>query len=375
MYTLTTEIELPITHCLYNGAYSGLCVGNVYRDKTNDGDSDRYDLGENVLPVLHGHQYFITVNLVMDNDKLNEDGMLIDFKLFKKIINKHLGKYDHSMVLSMNNPLVKIYAQNFKDNGIDLSRSRLYIWGEKENPTAEYMARRWWLELFSEFQRHKVPLKNLKISVGETPNNICSFSLSENEAEYYSKTPSYVDQTVCGIYKISNLKTGKSYIGRSTDILYRWKYHLKESTKGNPFDLILRENFDPFDWDFSILEECSPEELNDKEIIWENLYDTIKNGYNKATCGKGKSFDGIKSVEEIKERRIKNNREACKRRRLEHPEVRRASDKKYENTPCKDPITGENVTLTALRYRMKRHPEKYEGCKTASHYKIKEQEG
>lgn len=281
MFTLKTTIELPIAHCLYNGAYSGLCVGNVYRDKTNDGESDRYDLENKILPILHGHQYFITVTLIADNKVLNEDGMLVDFKLFKKIINKHLGKYDHSMVLSMNNPLVNVYALNFAENDVDLSRSRLYVWGEKENPTAEMMARRWWFELFSEFQRHQIPLKNLEISVGETPNNICSFRLSENEADQNTKKPSSSDLMICGIYKISNLKTGKSYIGRSVDILDRWEKHLSKKVESHcEFDSLLKGDFNPFDWDFSILEECAPSELNEKANIWKSLYHTREKGYN-----------------------------------------------------------------------------------------------
>ena len=43
MFTLSTKIELPIAHCLYRGAYSGLCCGNVYRDMSNDGVKERYD--------------------------------------------------------------------------------------------------------------------------------------------------------------------------------------------------------------------------------------------------------------------------------------------------------------------------------------------
>ena len=43
MYKIETTIELPIAHCLYRGAYSGLCCGNVYRDKSSDGEKERYD--------------------------------------------------------------------------------------------------------------------------------------------------------------------------------------------------------------------------------------------------------------------------------------------------------------------------------------------
>ena len=68
MYKLKTSIELPIAHCLYRGAYSGLCCGNVYRDKGQcDGKNDRYDLGDKVLPILHGHNYIITITVESEN--------------------------------------------------------------------------------------------------------------------------------------------------------------------------------------------------------------------------------------------------------------------------------------------------------------------
>jgi hypothetical protein len=36
---------------------------------------------------------------------------------------------------------------------------------------------------------------------------------------------------VCGIYKITNVNSGKVYVGQSVDIAERWKQHIKRGTK------------------------------------------------------------------------------------------------------------------------------------------------
>ena len=364
MYTLTTTLELPIAHCLYNGAYSGLCVGNVYRDKVEDSCDQRYDLKDSIFPIVHGHGYMVTINLGVDDSDLDENGMVVDFKLFKKIIKKHLEKYDHSLILTVNNPLVRAYKENFEIHNISLARSRLFLWGPNENPTAELMAYRWWAELLGEFRRNNFKIKKLEISVEETLHNKCTYSQTEM---------AMLDCLICGIYKVSNLKTGKFYIGRSFDILSRWQKHLSEyEVACGDFGKDLRDNFNPFDWDFSILEECKPSELNKKEAFWIDFYKAREFGYNKTAGGDSVEYEEGISIEDIAQKYRDNNKEAIQKWKNFHPGARKESDKRYENTKCVDPITGEIVTLTALRARMKKHIEIYNGYKSAVNYKLEE---
>lgn len=165
MYKITTNIELPIAHCLYRGAYSGLCCGNVYRDLKNDGEKDRYELGDKVLPILHGHLYRISVDI--ESDSLNKNGMVIDFKEMKKILHEYFDQYDHSMILTPDNPLVKVYEKN--DNQ---SKKKLFIW--PENPTAEYMSKYWHDEVLKRFS--KLNVKKLSVTVEETSHNSVTFT-------------------------------------------------------------------------------------------------------------------------------------------------------------------------------------------------------
>lgn len=155
---IKTTLELPIAHCL-NGAYSGLCVGNISRD-----GKTKFDLSTGLIPVLHGHNYFVTVDLAVPDTQMNSDGMVMDFKMMKKILHEHFDMYDHSMILTPQNPLTGIYLTNYKDRGIDLKETRVFVW--EENPTAEFMAKKWKTELEEKFSECMV-----SVTVEETSHN------------------------------------------------------------------------------------------------------------------------------------------------------------------------------------------------------------
>lgn len=87
-----------------------------------------------------------------------------------------------------------------------------------------------------------------------------------------------------GIYKYTNKKNGKIYIGRSTNIIRRKWEHYHNPSPYSFFDQTLikiGENC----FDFEIIEECSVEELREKEKYWIKFYnccvlDNKQGGYN-----------------------------------------------------------------------------------------------
>lgn len=88
-----------------------------------------------------------------------------------------------------------------------------------------------------------------------------------------------------GIYKIENLVNHKCYIGQAVDISKRWRRHHDTHTDATsreyeyPLYRAMRkygiENFS-----FEVLEECSREELNEKEKFYVEKYNAFFEGYN-----------------------------------------------------------------------------------------------
>ena len=163
MLNITTKLELPIAHSL-QGAYTGLCVGNVSRD-----GNKVFSLEDGLIPIIHGHNYVVTISISSTADNLDKDGMIMDFKLLKKTLHEYFDKYDHSMILHKNHPLVKVYKENYEREGISLDDTRLFVW--KVNPTAENMSLIWQKDLYRIFNKL---LKGIviKVSVEETSNNL-----------------------------------------------------------------------------------------------------------------------------------------------------------------------------------------------------------
>jgi len=94
-----------------------------------------------------------------------------------------------------------------------------------------------------------------------------------------------------GIYKFTNRITGESYVGQSVDIEKRYKQHkrrveLTYDWEDTYFHRMLRKyGFENFD--FEILEECSQQELNEREIYYIDKYNALfPNGYNMSKGGK-----------------------------------------------------------------------------------------
>lgn len=94
---------------------------------------------------------------------------------------------------------------------------------------------------------------------------------------------------ISGIYKITNIKDGKIYIGQSTDIKTRWSNHIKAALK---IDSIAHSRVhdamgDEGIWNFTfeLLEQCPKEKLNEREKYYIEFYQSNTYGYNKTVGG------------------------------------------------------------------------------------------
>ena len=99
---------------------------------------------------------------------------------------------------------------------------------------------------------------------------------------------------ICGIYKITNLIENKHYIGQSIHIYQRWTKHKNRAFNKNDksYESLLYQDIRKYgleNFDFSILEICPREKLDEKEIFYIQKYNSYKpNGYNKTLGGSGK---------------------------------------------------------------------------------------
>ena len=94
---------------------------------------------------------------------------------------------------------------------------------------------------------------------------------------------------ISGIYKITNLKDNKIYIGQSTDIKTRWSNHIKAALKidsiahSRVHDAMGEEGI--WNFTFELLEQCPKEKLNEREKYYIEFYQSNIYGYNKTTGG------------------------------------------------------------------------------------------
>ena len=87
-----------------------------------------------------------------------------------------------------------------------------------------------------------------------------------------------------GIYKITNLENGMCYVGQAANIADRWKQHIKRGIGAEPltrnklYPAMLAIGVENFT--FEIIEECSRNDLNDREDYWQDFYKAKEFGYS-----------------------------------------------------------------------------------------------
>lgn len=91
-------------------------------------------------------------------------------------------------------------------------------------------------------------------------------------------------ETKCGIYKLTNTKNKKVYIGQAVSVSDRWKQHVKrgvgaETPTRNKLYPEMQE-YGPELFTFELLEECPKDQLNAREKYWIEYFDSCTWGYN-----------------------------------------------------------------------------------------------
>lgn len=108
---------------------------------------------------------------------------------------------------------------------------------------------------------------------------------------YYYRTPAndMINRVIgtnakTGIYKITNVNDGMVYVGQAQNIKDRFLQHIKRGIGAENggrvklYPAMYEQGVENFT--FEVLEECLPEELNDKEKYWIDFYNGVEYGYN-----------------------------------------------------------------------------------------------
>jgi len=87
-----------------------------------------------------------------------------------------------------------------------------------------------------------------------------------------------------GIYKITNIKDGRIYIGQAVDLAARWKQHIKRALGAEPMtqNKLYPAMAEQGVWNFTfeVVEICKKDQLNEREQYYQDFFNAKEFGYS-----------------------------------------------------------------------------------------------
>jgi len=110
---------------------------------------------------------------------------------------------------------------------------------------------------------------------------------------------------ISGIYIINNIVSHKLYVGSAVNIKGRWTNHKSELRKNKHTNDYLQKAWNKYgevNFEFIILERCSPEQLKDREQYWIDGFDSANRSKGYNLCPNAHNSLGFKHTEATKEK-------------------------------------------------------------------------
>ena len=111
---------------------------------------------------------------------------------------------------------------------------------------------------------------------------------------------------ISGVYIIRNLVNNKVYIGQSKSCTIRWRSHRSELKGNYHSNTYLQASYNKYGleaFEYSILEPCSSDVIDERERYWIKFYDSTNRdfGYNRESGGHKNKKHSEESKQKMKE--------------------------------------------------------------------------
>lgn len=178
-----------------------------------------------------------------------------------------------------------------------------------------------------------------------------------------------------GIYKITCIENGKVYIGQSRNVIERIKDHKRRLANNTHDNKHLQNSWNKYSatkFKFEIIETCgaSFEELNEREIYWMNVFDSLNKdvGFNIASGGgNGYSLQGMTEEEKAEVYKKISATRSGKYSGENHPNYGKPMSEEQKDKISKS-LSGEGSFFYGKK--RKEHSEKMKGSKNPRSRKV-----
>lgn len=271
------------------------------KQKINKEINDLYNKRTELLSAIEKEKERHNENIEKEKNKLSEQ-----LEIYRQNISNSMERYsdyleqDYIKVENYHDERVKQCEEEYKNliqqKKIEFKEVKNQLNDIKNSLSAAVQAQLREREKEENLQFYKLSISPVEL---EDITKLCSLKIALHNpvilskliwTQYFQKQTTemcnrvFGKKTVCGIYKITNIKTKQCYIGQSINIQDRIKQHIKcglgidASATNKLYNAMQSDGV--WNYTFELIEKCLREDLDKKEKYWIDMYQSREFGYN-----------------------------------------------------------------------------------------------